>query len=89
LKDLDVDFFRSYQQLPELDLAPIDYFEPDLESELTIKRGPAQGSSDVSEQGEAEPTNVLGKIGSKVVRLPDFIDTDAVSSRLSRIRTMY
>lgn len=83
LKDLDTEFFQSYRRLPEFDLAPIDYFEPDLESELTIER-PAEERRVQQEQDEGEPTKVLDKISSKVVTLPDFVDTDAVSHKSSR-----
>lgn len=78
LKDLDAEFFQGYQRLPEFDLDPVDYSEPDLESELTIESS-AQGGVVEPEHDHVEPTKVLDKISSKVVMLPDFVDTDAVS----------
>lgn len=74
LKELDSGFFQQYRQLPSFDLAPIDYSEPDLLSNLTFK-SPQEKKL---ENGEAEPPKQLEKISSKVIVLPDFVDTDAV-----------
>jgi hypothetical protein len=75
LRDLDVDFFRRYQPLAELGLAPVEYVEPDLSST-------AQSTSSVpaaldAPKVEAKAT-ALDRITSKIVTLGDFIDTDAV-----------
>lgn len=86
LKELDAEFFHQYRRLPEFDLAPVDYVEPDLSSNLTIG-SPEQGKR--MQLDEAEPTKTLDKISSKVINLPDFVDTDAVSRQPPRTRILH
>ncbi|KAK5046836.1 hypothetical protein LTR84_007190 [Exophiala bonariae] len=76
LKELDTVFFQQYRQLPDFDLAPIEYSEPDLLSSLTIQI-PQQDS--ITGNGNTKPPKQLEKIISKVVVLPDFVDTDALA----------
>lgn len=76
LKELDAEFFQNYRQLPEFELTPVGYSEPDLLSNLTIES--SEGGKRV-DPDEGEPSKKLDTISSKVVTLPDFIDTDAVS----------
>lgn len=76
LKDLDAEFFQRYRQLPDLDPAPIEYSEPDLLSMLTIE---TPQDKRMESNSSATPKQ-LDKINSKVVVLPDFVDTDAVRS---------
>jgi hypothetical protein len=74
LKELDTVFFQQYRQLPDFDLAPIEYSEPDLLSTQTIQN--PQESRTESEN--TKTPKQLENITSKVVVLPDFVDTDAV-----------
>jgi hypothetical protein len=83
LKELDAEFFQHYRQLPEFEFAPVDYCEPDLLSNLTI--GNSEQGKRV-EPDETNPAKKLDTISSKVVTLPDFIDTDAVSPESPRPR---
>ena len=79
VKDLDVEFFKRYRSLPDANLAPIEYVEPDLSSPAQSKSNTAvwTGSWDKADAG-VDPSKTLDKISSKVVTLGDFIDTDAV-----------
>lgn len=84
LKDLDAEFFQRYRQLPDLDPAPIEYSEPDLLSMLTIETPQDKRM----ESGSSATPKQLEKINSKVVVLPDFVDTDAVRSIPLRKRSV-
>ncbi|KAJ9609219.1 hypothetical protein H2200_006991 [Cladophialophora chaetospira] len=78
LKDLDVEFFKQYRALPDMDLIPVEYVEPDLSS---TPEKPKPGPARVLETGEPDdkPVKQLSNITSKVVTLGDFIDTDALA----------
>ncbi|KIW24169.1 uncharacterized protein PV07_09899 [Cladophialophora immunda] len=82
LSELDMDFFKRYRPLPEVDMVPIEYVEPDLSSSSA---GPTNSSSATTTtlpllpDAEDQPPRKLDKITSKVVTLGDFIDTDALA----------
>ena len=93
LKDLDLEFFRRYRPLPEVDMVPVEYVEPDLSggsggaavetnndsTAPTMPMGTTSPPAYADADTEAEPARKLDKITSKIVTLGDFIDTDAVS----------
>ncbi|EXJ83387.1 hypothetical protein A1O1_07009 [Capronia coronata CBS 617.96] len=89
LKDLDLAFFKQYRQLPDFNLAPIEYVEPDLSSgtdssqttNLQQKDLASVGAPSVSDSGKttSNANSIPDKIASKIVTLGDFIDTDALA----------
>jgi hypothetical protein len=78
LRDLDVEFFRRYRSLPDTDLVPVEYVEPDLSSRPERTKSAAAVTQELDDSDDKR-LRKLDKIRSKVVTLGDFIDTDAVS----------
>ncbi|KIW73234.1 hypothetical protein PV04_01368 [Phialophora macrospora] len=78
LKDLDVELFNRYRSLPDTDLAPVEYVEPDLSSRPERTRSTAAVIQDPDDSDEKRLRR-LDKIRSKIVTLGDFIDTDALA----------
>jgi hypothetical protein len=78
LKELDVEFFTAYRHLPDANMAPVEYVEPDLRavSEASTNLS-ALSLDDDSSKPDSGPS--LDTITSKIVTLGDLIDTDAVS----------
>ncbi|KIX06230.1 uncharacterized protein Z518_04205 [Rhinocladiella mackenziei CBS 650.93] len=78
LKELDVEFFRRYRPLPDMNLPPIDYVEPDLATSPTQGQ---KGGVSITNMGDTngQAARSLDKISSKIVTLGDFIDTDALA----------
>ncbi|KIW88776.1 uncharacterized protein Z519_10823 [Cladophialophora bantiana CBS 173.52] len=84
LKELDMDFFRRYRPLPDVNMAPVEYVEPDLSSSSggsDNDNSTASTASTINPSRDAEdkPLEELKKITSKIVTLGDFIDTDALA----------
>jgi hypothetical protein len=77
LENLDVEFFKRYRSMPDADLAPVEYVEPDLGSSSTHSKSTTAPTLDPG-NGGANASKMLDKITSKIVTLGDFIDTDAV-----------
>ena len=77
LTDLDIEFFKRYRPLADVDLAPVDYVEPDLTSKPDSNNSGVATALDPSKT-EGKPQTKLEKITSKIVTLGDFVDTDAV-----------
>jgi len=63
LKDLDLEFFKRYRPLPDLNLAPIEYVEPDLSSNPVQTQTSMTELSQMKDAGD-EPLRKLGKITS-------------------------
>ena len=78
LKVLDLGVFNRYRPLPDMNLEPINYVEPDVTATLVKSQAVPSASVETVDQ-ELLPSKISDRITSRVVTLGDFIDTDAVS----------
>lgn len=87
LANIDRDFWRKYKAGQEGISPPLEYVEPDLEASLARANNATTGDATV-EQPEAtgtSDTKYIEDITSRIVQLPDFVDTDAVCLTLGTI----
>lgn len=80
LRELDVDFFRAYKGTSDKSLPPVEYAEPRPYQE-TSKPSETAHFGEPLDSGICMPVDPppTTMITSRIVTLPDFIDTDALA----------
>jgi homoaconitase/3-isopropylmalate dehydratase large subunit len=87
LKEIDESFLESYKTMRRGNSEPVTYVQPDLSS-AEAQLEPTSSSASSAPLAKSTPSETVAPEGlrlieSKVVRLGDFIDTDAVSTSVS------